>query len=226
MRYKWLLFDVDDTLIDYKASEEFALTSALKEWDIQADTPLIRRYREINLSFWKKMEKGEISIEELRTARFQSFFENLNYKPDPKEFSRRYLWYFGQTGFLIEGVMELLNSLRPHISLAVITNGITDTQYSRLSISGLTPYFKEIVIADEIGLQKPDPEFFHFTMNKIGRPSKEEVLIIGDSLTSDIQGGNNTGIPCCWFNPEKKNNTTDARPDFEIHSLRELKAIL
>ncbi len=226
MKYKWLLFDADNTLLDYNKSEKKAFAESCNYYNILVTPILTERYQQINKYLWSEFEKGNITSKKLRIRRFRFLFEDFNIKIKPKDFSNRYLDKLSRTSFLIDGALEILNSLKEKTELAIITNGIKFVQNGRLKASKLDSYFKEIIISEDVGTAKPDKIFFDYTLNKINFTTKNEILIIGDSLSSDIKGGINAGIDTCWFNPNQNGNITSIKPTYEINNLNDIIKII
>ncbi|MCP4422002.1 MAG: noncanonical pyrimidine nucleotidase, YjjG family, partial [Chloroflexi bacterium] len=197
MSYQWLLFDADGTLFDYYQAEDAALAQnfLLHGLDFQANDRL--RYREINHQFWLRFEQGQVTSGALRVGRFRQLFAELNIDLDVNLFSQTYLEQLAQQAPLLEGAAELIEALNGRYRLALITNGLADVQYPRLERSGLQTYFTAVIVSDEVGVAKPNPLIFDEAFSRMGNPAKEEVLIIGDSLSSDMTGGINYGIDTC-----------------------------
>ena len=211
--YKALFFDADKTLLDFVAAEKKGLERVFEKNGI-ALTDEIRSYY------------LEISRDTVLYTRFGRVFEHFGIDADGIAFEHDYRKELDEGHDLMEGAMELVQTLAPLYELYIVTNGTTETQYKRLGDSGLSPYFKDIFISGEIGSRKPMKAFFDHCFEKAPHLSPEDVLIIGDSLSSDIQGGNNAGIDACWMNAENKINDTSAVPTYEIHKLAELYDIL
>lgn len=223
MNYSLILLDADDTLFDYDRAERFALETALTHFGHTGKfDEVLETYRHINGRLWKDLENGTISKNELRTERFSRLFaaHDLNY--DVHDFSDRYLGLLAQGSFLITGAEELCARLSVNHTLVVVTNGIRDVQLPRIQGSPLHPYIQDIVVSEEVGVNKPDPRIFEHALRKAGHDDKKSVLMVGDSLTSDIRGGNNFGIDTCWFNPGNVINTGDIVPTHQIGALSEL----
>ena len=204
MNYKTILIDLDDTLLDFQQSEDVAISTTIKTLGIEPTEDVVNAYKEINLKYWKMFERKEIEREALLIARFKEFCELLNVTN--KDFSllnETYFHYLSSSPFEIDGADEFLNKLSEKYDIYVITNGVKRVQTIRLSLVNITKYFKKVYISEEIGYQKPSIEFFDFVLNDLNITNKEEVLIIGDSLSSDIQGGINSGIDTVWYNPKK-----------------------
>lgn len=223
MNYNWLLFDLDNTLLDFTASERYALQTGLEQEGIPYSETIRDIYKEINTYCWGEYEEGRLDKESLRTVRFERFFEAIKAFVDPVVFSQRYRELLAETEFKVPGAMELLDSLKPNYRLGIITNGLKEVQRPRLKKTGLDDYFELIVVSDEIGHAKPQSGFFDYAFDQIGHPNKDGVLVIGDSLNSDIKGGNNYGVDTCWFNPKQRDNITAIQPRYVINDLLNLQ---
>ncbi|WP_410513664.1 YjjG family noncanonical pyrimidine nucleotidase [Paenibacillus sp. BR2-3] len=222
MKYDVILFDADDTLFDYGMAEGHALSSAFLYFGMPTGAEDYKAsYKEINQVLWRDLELGRITSEVLRVERFNRLFAAHQLELDAQEFSAAYLRFLSEGAFLIEGAAELCGELS-HCRLAIITNGIKDVQTSRIQGSPLCETFEQIIISEEAGCQKPETGIFEYAFAKLGISDKDKVLIVGDSLTSDIQGGINYGIDTCWFNPLGKVNESGIQPKYEISSLSEL----
>ncbi|MEK3734843.1 MULTISPECIES: YjjG family noncanonical pyrimidine nucleotidase [Paenibacillus] len=229
MRYNVVLFDADETLFDYTKAEAHALTSAFQEMKLECTPLLVDSYRRINQELWKAFEQGSITQQQLRTARFERLVaeHRLSEAIDAEAFSQAYIKYLGEGAFLIDGAAELCSQLQAGGQrMAIITNGIKEVQLSRIGRSELCDAFECIVVSEDAGSQKPHPAIFDFAFDKLGFPDRQEVLIVGDSLTSDIAGGSRYGIDTCWYNPGRKPNHSDVQPTYEIQRLEELVPIL
>lgn len=227
MKYEVILFDADDTLFDFKKSEEYAFERAINEFDIKYDRNYhYKIYKNINKKIWEELEKGLILVEDLRVERFKRFSKKLNISVDPRKFNKVYSDFLSETSFLIEDSHKLISSLSEKYRLCIITNGFADVQNKRIKNSILNDYFENIIISEEANASKPDPKIFEHTFKILNLKDKSSVLIVGDSLTSDIKGGVNFGIDTCWYNPDKDSNDSDVKPKYEINTLNELMDIL
>ncbi|MDR0889072.1 MAG: YjjG family noncanonical pyrimidine nucleotidase [Oscillospiraceae bacterium] len=224
--YKHIFFDLDDTLLDFGWAEHIGLCKAFSDLGICTDEALLSRFREINTQQWESFERGETTREILLVRRFALLFEELGFPHDPALCENAYREYLGQGHCFVDGAQALLEYLRPKYALYLASNGIARVQRSRLASAGIAPYFKNIFISEETGFHKPQRAFFDYCFARIPDFSQENALIIGDSLTSDILGGNTAGIDTCWFNPHAKPARPDIVPTIEIRSLRELNTIL
>ncbi|QYK67323.1 YjjG family noncanonical pyrimidine nucleotidase [Paenibacillus sp. S02] len=222
MKYEIILFDVDDTLFDFKKAESHALHNTFTQFGLpQGATEYKASYDEINSALWREAEEGHITSAQLRVERFKRLFTNHDLDFNPDAFSALYLRYLGEGAFLMHGAVELCDMLSD-CRLAVITNGIKEVQTSRIQLSPLRDVFEQVIISEEVGCQKPQAGIFDYAFTKLAISDKSKVLMVGDSLTSDIQGGNQYGIDTCWFNPAGKTNVSGIQPTYEIKSLMEL----
>ena len=226
MPYQWILFDADNTLLDFDRSEHQALKRALEERGIPFTNQYHKTYQKINKAHWLAFEEGQINKKDLRLLRFQRFFEVIGHKAEEKSFAASYLHYLSQGSFLIEGAMAQVQHLAGQYQLALVTNGLREVQRPRIAQSGLEPHFQAIIVSDEIGYSKPNPSFFEYTFDQIGQPPKEQVIIIGDNLNADIRGGAKFGIHTCWYNPRHQKNLLDVIPNYELDRLQKLKTFL
>lgn len=224
--YRTLLFDVDDTLLDFGAAEKQALTLLFEEQQLLLTAEIESRYGQINQSLWKAFEEGKIGRDEVVNTRFSTLFKELEKEIDGILFEQKYRNYLNEGHDLMMGAFDLVQELKDDYDLYIVTNGISKTQYRRLRDSGLYPLFKDIFVSEDTGFQKPMKAYFDYVFARIPNFSKEQTLIIGDSLTSDIKGGQLAGIATCWFNPENKVNETGIEPDYQIQTLEELYQIL
>lgn len=221
-----LLLDIDGTLLDFEASQTAALTRVFENHNIPLTKDVLDRYNTINHGLWKDFELGKISRETVLYSRFVTLFDELGIDVDGVAFENQYQELLGEGAYLLDHALEVTEYLSKHYDLIVVTNGVSATQWKRLKASGLDQYMKHIFISEEIGYQKPQVEFFRAVFETVPTIVPEETLIIGDTLSSDILGGNNAGIKTCWYNPKRLPNTTTAHVDLEIHSLEELYQIL
>ncbi len=227
MKYKVLLFDADETLFDFKKSESIALEHAISDFDIPYDPDHhLKIYETINTAIWKEFEEGKITQNTLKVERFKRLSLELGIHFDPHLFSERYMYHLAEASILLDDATALLEKLDGKFNLVILTNGLAYVQNRRIGKSSIAKYFSHIVISEEVGVAKPNPEIFEHTLKLIGQVDKSEVLMIGDSLTSDIKGGNNFGIDTCWYNPKNLDNTSQVNPTYEINDLMSLLNIL
>jgi len=222
MAYDTILFDLDDTLFDFKLSEKNALHHAFLAFEQPSGLADYHvSYKEISKGLWRDLEHGNMSLTELGVERFRRLFLQYGVEIDAEKFNRVYLEYLGKEAHLIKGAEELCVQLQPYV-LAVVTNGFKEVQRSRIKRSPLRGTFDFIFTSEEVGFQKPDKRIFDYVFAKLGIYDKAKVLMVGDSLTSDIKGGISYGIDTCWFNRHRQENNSKVKPKFEINELTDL----
>jgi len=225
--YKLILIDADRTLFDFDRAEIHSIEQALKSNNITENLEVIvPRYKIINMELWKLLEQGGIKKSILRSERFKRLFDEFNIDLDPVRFGDEYLNNLSNNGFIIEGAKELCDYLHSKYKLVILTNGIKEVQDRRLAISELTPFIDDMVVSDEAGIPKPNPAIFDYTLGKIGHYEKSEMLMIGDSLTSDILGGINYSIDTVWYNSDASPSIDGINPTYTITDLKELYSLL
>ncbi len=226
MSYTWLLFDADGTLFDYDRAEEHALQATFAEMRIPFLEAYALLYRRFNAELWKDFEAGLTTPERLSVERFERLFAAGGIQADAAEFARRYLPNLARGSHLMPGAAETLRALQPRFRFALITNGLKDVQRPRLQRSGIAGFFEVVAISEEYGVAKPHRAYFDRLFAQLGSPPLNEALVIGDGLTSDIQGANEYGLDCCWFNPRRLPADPRYPARFEIHALAELPGLL
>lgn len=224
---KAILFDIDGTLLDFSAAERCAIEKTFSKFGLGEFSPeKAQKYSEINLRHWEMLERGEIEKSDVLHMRFVEFLKYLNRDPAAAdEVNDYYESIIADTVAFIENAPEICNDLAEKYDLYCVTNGSLPVQTKRLQNSGLGKYFKQVFISDEIGFEKPSIKFFEPVLNAV-HCEKSEIMIIGDSLTSDMKGGNNAGIKCCFYNPQCKAIEGDVKIDYEIKSLGGIYAVL
>ncbi len=226
MSYHWIIFDADGTLFDFDRAEAGALQETFDAFGMVFEQRTGDLYHQINSAIWRELEQGAITPEALRVERFRRLFDALNLAIDPAAFSGRYLDHLSHRGDLIDGAEELVKALRGRYRLLILTNGLSEVQRTRLAHSGLAEYFEDIVISDEVGAAKPDGRIFDVAFERMGNPAKADVLIVGDSLSSDIAGGQAYGIDTCWFNPAAQPRPAGLAIRYEVARLTDLVTCL
>lgn len=225
--YKYILFDADNTLLDFDADEHNAFFSLMKEHNIKNGEQIHDEYIKYNLSLWERFERGEIDKDYILLHRFSDLIDKGLLTGDGEALNSGFCEYLSEGGIKMPDAEEICRELtKSGYELYIVTNGIKFIQDKRFASSGLMPYFKECFISEVVGCQKPMREFFDVVLDKIGDHDRSKYLIVGDSLTSDIKGGINSDIDTCWFNPKKVRNDTDIVSDYTIYSLIELRDIL
>lgn len=224
--YDVLLFDADGTLLDFKKTEYQALSQVFEQHGYTLTQEIRQVYEGINRRLWDDYEKNLITRDTVLFTRFQQLFAQVGIAGDGREFENDYRCFLNRGHDLVDGALELCKALCGQYRLYIVTNGTSETQFRRLEESGLAPWFREIFVSEAAGFQKPRKGFFDYTFGRIPNFQPETALIIGDSLTSDILGGNNAGIDTCWYNPDRVPLPEGFRVTLEIASLSELPARL
>lgn len=220
-----LLFDLDNTLLDFNQAERIAVAKTLEHFHITPEPSVLKRYSELNLAQWKLLEQAKLSRDQVKLRRFQLLFSELNLNAPAEEAARMYESLLAQGHYFIDGAEELLEKLYGRYHMYLVTNGTLSVQKGRLKSSGISRYFDDIFISEELGYNKPGIEYFNCCFSRIPDFHKETAVIIGDSLTSDIQGGINAGIRTIWFNPDHA-RASEIIPDYEFDSLWKLPELL
>lgn len=224
--YQWLLIDADGTLFNYALAEKKALEGTFRNFCIPFAPGTSDLYRKFNHEVWVDFEKGQISASALRVVRFERLFQAAGITADAEAFSQRYLYNLSAASDLLDGAEAAVRALRGKFRMAIITNGLRDVQRPRLAHSAIAGDFEHLAISEEMGVAKPSARFFEVVLAQIGSPRREEVLVVGDSLSSDILGGINAGIDTCWFNPAGAPADPQIPPMYEVHSWDAFLALL
>lgn len=224
--FRSILIDIDDTLLDFGMAERTAISQAYRDYGIDPCEKNIARYSRINIAQWEAMERGELGREQVLIRRHELFFKELGVDIPLQEFEDHYRSLLGRGHYFIEGAEAFLEYLFPKYDLYIASNGVAETQYSRMASAGIGKYFKEVFISETTGSHKPEQAYFDYCFARMQNFDPAKTLIIGDSLTSDIRGGLNAGIQTCWFNPKGKAGRPDIVPHYEIRSLEEVKKFL
>ncbi len=222
-----ILWDVDGTLLDFTYSQTWALKKCFDWAGLAITEEIIRRYDRINDSYWKRLELGQVTKSQLLTGRFRTLFDEFQITGvDLEAFCREYQTQLGSVYRYVDDSMEICQSLRGRVDQYVITNGVTLTQRNKLKLSGLDVWMKDIFISEELGVPKPDPVFFEKCLLRLEEKEKSHILVVGDSLSSDIKGGAMAGLKTCWYRPEGTPNESEWIPDYEISDLHQIYGIL
>ena len=226
MKYRYLLFDADNTLFDFDASERAAFREMIDSIGVQYSDALYDVYHAKNAQCWKMLERGETTTRELRALRFAMLFDEADIRIGltPAEVSARYEERLGRQNILLPGALETVRTLAKRYTLLLITNGFANIQRGRFETSQIRPYFKEAYISEEIGHQKPERAYFDAVLAKEHITDRAECLVIGDSLTADIDGAIGAGIDCCWISD--KADTGGRCVQYHIQNITELTNIL
>lgn len=223
---KTLLWDVDGTLLDFHAAEKYGMTKCMAEIGVTLTDEMLAVYSGINRSWWERHEQGLATREEIFVGRLKDFFEKYGITyTDYDTFNHRYQVALGEAVFPMDDCLTLLSELKKTHKLYMVTNGSKIAQELKLAKSGLDKLADGVFISEDVGVQKPEKAFFDAVQKATGYVA-EETMIIGDSLSSDIKGGNNAGIKTCWYNPKGAKQSGNVAIDYEIRNLWELKDLL
>lgn len=227
-KFDIILWDVDQTLLDFNKSQEDALQRSFEKYSRTMDEETLALYVSINDHYWKRHERGEVSKKELLTGRFGTLFSRKGITDIPVgEFADFYQKALGEVYFFRDDSYRLCQEFKEEgIRQYAVTNGVSSTQRNKLHLSGLDKVLDDVFVSEEIGEPKPSRIYFEECFRRIPGFSRDRTLLVGDSLSSDMQGGNNAGVFCCWYNPEEKDNDTNLRIDFEIKNLWELRELI
>ena len=223
MRFDTVLIDIDDTLFDFRKSSYHALVKAFSEIGFSFGEQEMREYEVFNNQMWKSFELGEIEKDFIYAERFRRYFASIGLNADPVEINRRYLLALAEGRNFMPHCRELLQALHGKYLVVVVTNGDTYAQERRIEISGMAQYFDYVFISEQLGTKKPEKDFYDKVFQAIGPARRKSAIMVGDSLSSDMQGGRNAGIPTCFYG--KKENA-DERCDYVIEDLLNLLPIL
>jgi 2-haloacid dehalogenase len=224
--YPWLWFDADGTLFDYNRAEATALKNTFQSLTLPFEADYLGVYRDINAKLWRALEQQEITPAVLRSRRFELLLESLQLSGSPDQMSTAYIEQLAICSDLMDGAYEVLDTVQRTSRIAIVTNGLQAVQRSRLAHSTIRPFISELIISEEVGAAKPQPAFFDAALAQTGHPAKSDVLIIGDSLTSDMRGGVDYGLDSCWYNPHGELRPGDLPITYEIRHLRELLEVI
>lgn len=221
-----LFIDLDDTILDFKKAENVALRKTLREFGLDPTDAVCARYSVINQGYWERLERKELTRDQVLFGRFETLFQEYGIVADPVTVSHRYTENLSIGHYFLPGAEEALKALSQKYRLFITSNGTTHVQESRLKSADIEKYFEGIFISQQIGVNKPDKGFFDGCFARIPNFDPTKAMIVGDSLTSDILGGINAGIATCWVNPKGKKARADICPDYEIESLAKLEDLL
>lgn len=225
MRYTTLLFDLDHTLFDFDASEDAAFADTFARARIVNPNGHRGVFGEINAALWLRVERGELTPNQVGTVRFEQFVERLGIDADPQAMAADYITGLGANGDLFPGARDLLEELAPYSTLALVSNGIGAVARAKIARLDLNRYFEAIVISGEVGTAKPDAGIFDIVFDQLDNPDKATALMIGDSLTSDIAGGINYGIDTCWYAPVAP-ETASSAATYRVGSFEEIPSVV
>lgn len=225
MAYTHVLLDLDHTLFDTDFSLESAFDDAMRVAGVEPDGhyPI---FDAINRALWQSVERGELTPPQVHIKRFVQFIATLELEADPHAMAEAFGQGLGARGDLYPGARELLEDLAGTVALALVTNGLSSVQRTRIERLGLGAYFEAVIISAEVGVSKPNTAIFDLTFAALDDPPRPATLMVGDSLSSDIAGGNNYGISTCWYNPHARPAEPDQPVTYTIATLDELPGLV
>jgi len=224
-KYPFLLFDADNTLFDFDAAERSAHDRLCEIFGLARSEEGYQLYRRCNAALWRDFDRGLCTKEFLLVERFRRYLDLTGERADPEALNREHLRALGEASVLLPGALELCRDLAREHSLYLLTNAVASVQRARFARSAVAPFFRDVFISETIGCGKPSRAYFDDVFHAVPGLTRENALLIGDSLTSDIQGANNAGLACCWFNPGGLPRPEGLRIDYEVRSLEEIRAI-
>lgn len=226
MKYPYLLFDADNTLFDFDAAERSAHLLLCEKYGLAFSEEGYQLYHRCNAELWRDFDQGLCSKEFLLVERFRRYLSRTGEQGDPETLNREHLRALGENAVLLPGAEELCRELAEDHALYLLTNAVESVQRARFQRSAIAPYFRDVFISEAIGCGKPSREYFDYVFRAVPGLRTDNCLLIGDSLSSDIQGANNAGIPCCWYNPGTLPRPAHLRIDYEIRALAELGELI
>lgn len=222
MRYQWVLFDADETLFSFNSY--LGLKAMLLRYGMEFSTDDYEAFQAINKPLWVAYQNNEISIQELQTIRFSSLAEKIG--KSPIALNEELMEEMAVVSKPLPNVMDMLDSLYGKVRMGIITNGLAKLQQKRLDNTSTAKFFDIVVISEIVGVAKPDVKIFEFAFEQMGNVDKSQILMVGDTLSSDILGANRVGIDSCWINYSSDKNMTDIKPTYEISDMKQLVQIL
>ena len=223
---EFLFIDLDDTILDFHMAEQVALSKTLRFFGLEPDAQVIARYSQINREHWERLERKELTREEVLVGRFQVLFREYGLTVDPVQCARTYEGNLSQGHYFLPGAREAVESLSKKYRLYLASNGTARVQAGRLESANISHFFEKIFVSQEMGANKPDILYFQRCFAQIPDFDLQKAMIVGDSLSADILGGIQAGMKTCWVNPTGKPCREDVRPDYEIRSIAQLEALL
>jgi len=226
-KYDIFLFDADNTLYNFDKASAHAIKILFEECGYPYTEHITTRFLEIGIPLWKSYEKGEMSDKELQKLRFATLLGEQGIQHDPVEFNAKYLYALGSNPFLMDDALEICrNIVKNGKQLFIITNGFLASQETRMQFSPIREYISGAFVSEVVGHKKPSTEYFDYVLSSIPPMDREKILVVGDSLSADIAGGNGAGIDTCWFNVHRTKNPTEIIPTYEINKLSELQKFI
>ena len=223
---EFLFLDLDDTILDFHKAERIALSKTLAGFGLEPTEEVLARYHVINRLHWERLERGELTRDQVLEGRFRVLFTELGHPVDAVAVTRCYERNLGIGHYFLPGAQEAVQRLHEKYRLFLASNGTASVQHARLTSAGLYPYFEKVFISQDIGYNKPAKEYFDACFSQIPGFDPAKAIMVGDSLTSDILGGIRAGIKTCWVNPNHLPPRQDIPADLEIENLSQLESLL
>lgn len=226
MKYQTLLFDADDTLLNFPKSEKAALAKLFADYGIPYSEELRLCYHECSQGLWRQLERGEIDKPTLLATRFKLFFDRIGRKEDPIDANARYIDYLSRKAYHMPHAVEVCRTLSRYCKLYVITNGVASVQYGRWLRTPLRSCFERMFVSEEVGAEKPSELFFKAVLDRVGQEDLRKILVVGDSVSSDIEGGRRVGLDTCLYRPKALLGQSNGGATYSIRDLRELYGLI
>lgn len=223
---EFLFLDLDDTILDFHKAEYIAIGKTLDSFGLSPTDEVRSRYSVINKAHWERLERRELTREEVLVGRFATLFTEYGIQADPVQCARRYEDFLSVGHYFLPGAEQTLAMLSKKYRLYLASNGTAKVQAGRLKSANISHYFERIFVSQEIGANKPSIEYFSRCFATIENFNPKRAIMVGDSLSSDIQGGKNAGILTCWVNPKHNSAPPELKPDYEIEYFHQLPALL
>lgn len=223
---KHVLIDIDNTLLDFDKCAKTAVKEIMRQFSLPVTDKDLEDFIKISDSLWEQIEKGTITRPEMYKKRSSTFLNNLGYTADADLMERLFREHIKVSKETVDGAEDLLAYLHTKYTISAISNASHDQQSKRLELANLFRYVDNCFTSNQIGSEKPNAKFFDYCFNALDNPKKEEVILIGDSITADVIGGKNYGIKTCYFEFKSPKKTYNVTPDYKVYSLAEIKSIL
>ena len=223
---EFLFLDLDDTILDFKKAEKLAIGKTIASFGAEVTDEVLQRYHMINKAHWEKLERGELTREQVLTGRFAVLFSELGIQVDATACARAYEHNLSIGHYFLPGAEEAVDRLSKKYRLFLASNGTASVQKGRLTSANLYRFFEKVFVSQEIGHNKPSKEYFNVCFSQIPGFDPQKAMMVGDSLTSDILGGIHAGIATCWVAPADAAGRSDITPNYRIESIKELEALL
>ena len=222
---EYVFLDLDDTILDFHKAERLAISKTFREFGLEPTEEVLQQYHEINIMHWQMLERGELTREQVLVNRFGVLFERKGIQASPQYCARTYEHNLGIGHYFLPGAEEAVKRLHEKYRLFLASNGTASVQHSRLTSAGLYPWFEKVFISQKLGYNKPSRAYFEACYREIPGFDPKKAIMVGDSLTSDIQGGKNGGMRTVWVNPGHR-ACGEIVPDCEIESIAQLEKLL